>query len=159
MRTEVAAIVRPDTGELLDELAAAPPEVLAEFYSAIRDEEARLKAMRESLRSELQARLAVRGVAVMTAGDYEIGVKHGRRSRWDGQELERVVRDLLDAGAVTARDVEGLLSHDVSVNGNVANSLSRRLVGAHKAAVENCRASEPTTRGFDVVRSLPLISE
>jgi hypothetical protein len=157
--TTDTAVVRPDTGELLVELASAPPEVLADFYAAIRDEERRLKAMREMLRAELEQRLATRGVAVLTVGDYEIGVKRGKRSSWDGQTLEDVVRGLIDAGAVTYRDVAGLISHDVKVNGNVANSLSRRLVGEHKAAVEACRSLEPTTHGFDVVRSLPLVPE
>jgi hypothetical protein len=152
-------VIHPKTGEVLDALASTPPELLADAYAAVRAEQARLELMRRALKAELEARLAIRGVAVMVVGEYEVGVKRGKRSSWDGLELERVVRELIDAGAITARDVTGLLTHGVAVDGNAANSLSRRLIGRHKAAVEACRTREPVTRGFDVVRSLPLTAE
>lgn len=152
-------VVHPATGEVLDELASQPPEVLADAYLAVKDELARLEAIRRALRAELQQRLTIRGVARMTVGDYEVGQSHGRRSVWDGDELEHVVRDLLDAGAITHRDIDGLIKHETKVDGRRANSLSSRLVGPHKAAVENCRTWEKDVRGFDVVASLPLVAD
>jgi hypothetical protein len=150
-------VVDPGTGEVLERLETAPTEVLAAFYASIRERQAQLEDMRRAVKAELQNRLAVREVAVMTAGDYEIGERHGRKSVWDGEALEAVVRDLIDAGAIQARDVTGLIRHDVSVNGHLANSLSRRLVGANKRAVEECRTWETERRAFDVVVSQPLL--
>jgi hypothetical protein len=113
--------------------------------------------MRRELKAALQDRLDMRGVARMTTGEYEVGETRGWRSVWDGEQLEHVVRDLLAAGAVTPRDVQGLLHHETKVNGHQANALSRRLVGANKSAVEDCRAREQERRSFDVVASLPLV--
>jgi hypothetical protein len=152
----VTEVINPATGELMDRLDQAPTETLAEVYGAVRAQQVRLEDMRRALKGELQNRLEVRGVARMTVGAYEVGESHGWRSKWDGQQLEAVVRDLLDAGVITTRDVADLIRHEAVVNGHAANSLSRRLVGAHKAAVEDCRTREPERRAFDVVRSLPL---
>lgn len=154
-----SVIVHPRTGEVLDALQAQPAERLADAYAAIVAEQKRLKDAAAALKGELQNRLAVRGVAVMTVGDWEVGEQRGESSRWDGQELEQVVRELLDAGAVELRDVEGLIKHETKVDGNAANRLSRRLVGTNKAAVEACRTKERVTRGFGVVPSLPLVAD
>lgn len=153
------AVVHPRTGEVFDQLDKLPAEVLADAYVAIRERQQALEDMRRAVKAELQARLDMRGVARMTVGDFEVGESHGTRSKWDGVELERVVRDLIDAGAIDARDVTGLLRHEVVVNGHAANSLSRRMVGQNKAAVEDCRTREDERRAFDVVPSLPLIAE
>jgi len=152
------SVINPSTGELVD-LHQAPVEYVAEVYLQVREQQTRLEDMRRQLKAELQDRLEIRGVAKMVAGDYEIGESHGTRSVWDGQQLEAVVRDLLDQGVVELRDVVGLIRHDTVVNGNVANSLSRRLIGAPKQAAEDCRTREPERRAFDVVRSLPLIAQ
>jgi hypothetical protein len=152
-------VVHPASGEVLENLDTLPAEVLADAYTAIRQEQQRLEDMRRAVKAELQTRLATRGVARMVAGDYEIGETTGWRSVWDGEELERVVGDLLEAGAITLRDVGGLIRHEAKVNGNVANALSRRLVGQNKALVEDCRTREPERRAFDVVPSLPLIAD
>lgn len=151
-------VMHPDTGELIDRLEAEPPELLADLYVAIREHQARLEAMRKLVKGELQNRLDMRGVAKMVVGDYEIGESHGTRSRWDGEALETVVRELIDNGAISYADVRDLIRHDTVVNGNVANALSRRLAGANKRAVEDCRTREPDRRAFDVVRSLPLVA-
>jgi hypothetical protein len=155
----MSEVVNLATGELVEQLDRVPAETLAAVYAAIRTQQVRLEDMRRALKAELQNRLQVRGVARMTVGDYEVGESHGWRSKWDGQQLEAVVRDLIDAGAVSARDVAGLIRHESVVNGHAANSLSRRLVGAHKAAVEDCRTREDERRAFDVVPSLPLTTQ
>lgn len=152
-------VVNPATGELVDQLDKVPAETLAELYVAVRDHQQRLENTRRALKAELQNRLEIKGVARMLVGDYEVGESHGSRSTWDGEQLEAVARDLLDAGVITSRDVAGLVRHETAVNGHVANSLSRRLVGAHKAAVEDCRTRELERRAFDVVASQPLIPE
>lgn len=152
-------VINPATGELVAQLDQAPAETLAKVYAAIREQQVRLEDMRRALKAELQNRLEIRGVARMTVGDYEVGESHGWRSKWDGAQLEAVVRDLIDAGAVSARDVAGLIRHEAVVNGHAANSLSRRLLGANKAAVEDCRTRESERRAFDVVPSQPLITQ
>jgi hypothetical protein len=89
----VTEVINPATGELMDRLDQAPTETLAEVYGAVRAQQVRLEDMRRALKGELQNRLEVRGVARMTVGAYEVGESHGWRSKWDGQQLEAVVRE------------------------------------------------------------------
>jgi len=151
-------VVHPATGEVVGALSSAPPETLADVWLALKERERELKDMRELVTRELAARLHTRGRAVWTVGEYEIRNVAGKRSAWDGDELERVLRQLIDEGVVTASEVGGLVEHQIKVDGRGMNRLVSRLVGNARRAVEACRTWEKGRASFDVVRSVDLLA-
>jgi hypothetical protein len=151
------AIVHLGTGELIDgELADYPPEVLAEAALLLRERQADLRRMQRELEAELGARLEQREQPrkVWVVGDYS--VKSKNRREWDADELEGVLRDLIDRGLISARDAQGVLKHEVTVSGSAALRLLERLEGlpGHTALA---RCFTWRQAGLELTRELPLL--
>jgi len=155
-------VVHPSTGEYLGDahaLEQAPPELLADAFAAIERRMSELREMRKLLDHELARRLDIKDRKRWTWGDYEVSLEGGRRREWDGDQLEQVVRDLVDAGVIGAGEVTDLIRHETNVSGTAGNKLRARLSGASLRAVDDCWTWQDGRRRLEVVRSLPLIPE
>jgi hypothetical protein len=141
-------VVHPQTGEIVD-LETLPTDRLAEAVLAFRERERDLKAMRIAVEGEVRHRyeqdLERRGVTypsskhVVCAGDFEIRIEGGNESVWDPDELEVVLRDLIDDGVISAADVTDVIRHETVVSRSSANALLDRLSGRAYDAVKRCR--------------------
>jgi hypothetical protein len=153
-------VIHPSTGEILGDLQAAPLEVLADTYLHLQDRERQVKEWRQLLAVELQARLVIRQRSVMVVGDYEIRHEVGNESVWDAEELEFVLRGLVDDGVITASEATGVIVRKVDVNRTEAKRLQARLTGPARKAVEACCTWRRKSRAsLTVTRNLPLIPE
>jgi hypothetical protein len=146
------------TGEILDDLPSAETEMLAEALELLRERRGELELMRKAVETELAHRLTVKALPrgrVWVQGDF--GLRFKNRSEWDADELEGVLRHLLDEGELTSRDVLGLIEHVPKVKGANVDRLLKRLVGPAHAAIEQCRRWTPA--GLAVERQQPLLPE
>ena len=150
-------IVHPTTGEIL-ELEALEPDRLADALLALRDVETRARDWRKRVEAELRQRMPPER-ALWCVGDYEVRVGYRNESEWDADELERVVRALIDAGVVDPREVTELIRHETIVSRSEANRLLDRLSGRAHAAVQACRSWRKKAGGLEVTRSLPLLPD
>lgn len=158
----VDLVVHPMTGECypVPGLDAVPGEWLADAWVALREQHSRLRKMQAAIDAELRRRLDVRGRSRMLLGEFDVAVEQRRESEWDADELERVVRTLIDEGVVDAREVTELIRHETTVSRREAQRLVDRLVGDAKRRVEACRSWRRSPRAsLDVTRSQPLIPE
>lgn len=153
-------VVHPSTGEIIGDLQAAPPEILADTYLHLQDKERQLKEWRQLLATELQARLEIRQRTLMVVGDYEIRYEVGNESMWDAEELELVLRELVDQGVITAAEGVGVINRKVDVNRTEAKRLQARLTGHAQAAVKACCTWRRKSRAsLTVTRNQSLINE
>jgi hypothetical protein len=144
------------TGEVLDDLGRYDPEVLAEALVLLRERKSELEAMRKAIDTELAKRLTERGLPrgrVWVIGDF--GLKFKGKSEWDADELEGVLRNLLDEGQLTSRDVLGLIEHVPKVNGRNVDRLLKRTTGETRNAINQCRRW--ASAGLAVEREQPLL--
>lgn len=63
--------------------------------------------------------------------------------RWDADDLETVVRDLADRGAVNPAQYTGLIRTERRVNGHVAQQLLAHTTGQAHAEIEQCFEWQP----------------
>jgi hypothetical protein len=155
-------VIHPSTGVVLGDapgLEAQPAEILAECFAVVDEQMARLRAMRGLLDHELARRLDEKDRKVWPVGDFEVSLKGGNSREWDGDELEAVIRDLIDGGVVNAAELTGLIRHETKVNGTVGNRLRSRLSGEALRAVDACWTWQKGRRKLEVVRSIPLIPD
>jgi hypothetical protein len=151
-----AILAHPATGEIIS-IAGAPPAVLADAWTALRERERQLKEWRGLVEDQLRILLAVRQRrGAWPVGDFEISVKGGRYSEWDGEQLEIVLRELVDDGVVLAGEVTDVIRHETTVSASAADRLSRRLAGEAHRAVEACREWKDRRGSIEVVRSAQL---
>lgn len=151
------AVVHPATGERLDALEAQPPSVLADALFALRQRQAEIRKMERQLEVELRHRMEVRGRSLLVFGDYEVGVRAGRKSEWDADELEAALRELLDQGTVQAGELTEVIRHPTIVSLSQAQRLVDRLSGDARATVERCRRWVPSgPPKVEVARSVAL---
>lgn len=156
-RSSVPAVVHPRTGELLD-LGAQPTDALAEAFLAIRDYEREVKGWRTAVEGELRNRHTSHGGKVLIAGDYEVHLQGGNESVWDADELETVLRALVDEGAVDPRELVGVIRHETTVSRTEANRVLDRLGGRARAAMETCRTWRRKGSGrLEVVPAVQLL--
>jgi hypothetical protein len=151
-------VMHPATGELMDDLTRYDAGELAEAFVLIRDRKAELEHARKALDAELQRRIVERGRkpgSVWITGDYEL--KLGNAREWDADELEGVLRELVDEGVLAPRDVLGVIKHEAKVNGTNAARLLDRLEGDALRAVKACFTWR--VKGLQVEPSLPLLPE
>ena len=142
------AVVHPQTGEVLD-LEHDGLERLGDVHILLKAAEQALRDMRTTLEGELRHRFAVvmdeRGVVnpssrhFVAVGNLELRIAGGNESEWDADELERVLRELIDEGALTAGDVTDVIRHETTVSRSNANRLLDRLGGSAYARVAACR--------------------
>ena len=155
-----ATIVHPTTGELLDHLDTQPPEILADALYELRQRTTRMCEMERALEDELRRRIGTRQRAVLIFGAYEVAARSRSRSDWDADELEGVLRDLLEQGAVQAGEVTEVIRHPTVVSASEAQRLLSRLTGDARTAVERCRSWVPSGKPkVEVARSVSLIPE
>lgn len=148
-------VIHPATGEVLTETALYDSDVLAEAALLMRERERELYKMRHVLEDELGARHEARGKrGWWPVGNFEVKPKWS--AEWDADELEGVVRDLIDRGVIDQRDVQGVFKRVVTVSRSAAGRFLDRLEGtpAH-AEVKQCRTWRRA--GLEVVRSVPLL--
>jgi len=131
-------VVDPMTGEVYDSPTELPSDRLAELAFRLRQAEAERKLWRSAVEDELRRRLEHDGRREAVVGDYQLEVRAGRSRRWDGEELESAVRDLVDAGVVQAGEVTELIRREIKVNGRVAAALLDRLTGASRDVIAAC---------------------
>lgn len=159
-RVGADVVVHPATGELLLDLDQQPPEVLAEAFALMKVREAELAAWRKLIAAELERRLSMRQRSVWLVGDYEVRHEAGNESVWDADELERVVRELIDEGVISASEVTDLIRHETIVSRTAAKRLQARLTGHAERAVRACCTWRKKPRAaLTVTRSQPLIPE
>jgi hypothetical protein len=150
-------VAHPVTGELLDALEAQPPTVLADALLALRERQQQLRAMERSVEAELRRRLAGRERTIIVFGDFEVQARPAARREWDADELEVALRELLDRGAVDARDLTDVIRHETTVSGREALRLMGRLSGQAQHDVERCfRWVQKGPPKVEVARSVQL---
>jgi hypothetical protein len=152
------AVAHPKTGELLDALESQPPAVLADVLLALRERQGEIRQMEHRIEDELRRRLAGRERTIVVFGDFEVEARAPSRREWDADELEVALRELVDRGAVDARELTDVIRHETVVSGREAQRLLGRLSGDALRAVERC--FRWTTKGppkVTVARSVQLL--
>ena len=133
-------VVHPGTGEVIDQLESQPPEVLADAWLAITEHKRQYDEFAKLVEAELKRRLAMRNRDQDTFGPFRVQAKTQWRSQWDVDELEQVLRELIDDGTVRASEVVDVITTpQPEVSASAANSLLRKLSGAAETAVKACR--------------------
>jgi hypothetical protein len=157
-----AALIHPGTGEVLTDVATVSTEVLAEAALLLREHEREMRDMRHAMETELGERYEQRrrrgGADHPTGwwpvGDYEVKPKWS--AEWDADELDGVVRDLIDRGVVEPRAAAGVFKRTITVSRSVAARFLNHLEGTPAyAEVKQCRTWRRA--GLEVVRSVPLL--
>jgi len=157
--SRIPQVVDPRTGEVID-LTLNPDRLAGITYEL--DHHRRqvvdaLKLIEDELRRQMGER------TLWPVGDYEITLEGANRSEWDAEELEGVLRDLIDRGEINAGAVTEVIRHETVVSAREAGRLVKQLTGPARVAVERCRtwqrqrgrlkvrdaseSSEETTRG------------
>jgi hypothetical protein len=148
--------VNPETGELLEHLDQQPPEALAEVLDNIHARQARLKIWSDALEGELRRRLKIIGRNLEVFGEWEVESRPTRSREWDADELEGVLRRLVDEGAVKAGEVADVIVRKPSVAGKQALALRSRLSGEAQAAVDGTFAWKEKPGPVTVAKSVQL---
>lgn len=153
-----ALVVHLGTGEVLDELERYDVDTLAEAFVLLKQRKSELERARKALDVELRRRIVEGGTRpgrVWVTDAYELKLESSRQ--WDADELEGVLRTLIDDGVLEPRDVLGVIKHEAKVNGTAAMHLLDRLDGEAATAVRACHTWR--VKGLSVEPSLPLIAE
>jgi hypothetical protein len=150
-------VLHPRTGELI-ELVSAPPEVLAEALDALSRVELDAKLQRGFVESALRDAMDLRKRKRWAVGAFELAFDERHESRWDGDELERVLRELIDDGVISANEVVDVIRHETTVSRSAAKRLSERLTGSAADAVKRCCSWE-TKRGRLKVARVPDLND
>jgi hypothetical protein len=151
---EELVVFHPRTGELIDP-RDAPTETLAEALLLLRDRARDLRRMTGLLDAELRDRMAEQHPGrIWVIGDYEL--RRRNEAAWDADELEGVVRELLDRGELHQHDVTGIFKHEITISRSAAGRLLDRLHGPAHDAVDACRTWR--VRGVEVARCVPLLA-
>lgn len=155
-------VLHPTSGEVLGkraELASLPPETLADALLALDEQAKRLRETRKLLDGELSRRLDIRGRDKLAFGAFELHRTKRSERVWDGDELELVLRRLIDEGVVAAHEVIDVITHETTVSKAAAARLLDRLATRERRAVEACFHWKSTSGRIEVVRSIPLLPE
>jgi hypothetical protein len=140
-------------------LSQQPVARLAEALATIRCRQADLKAAASDIEAELRRRLKQHDRTIVVLDGWEIALEAGNESVWDSDELEGVLRDLVDNGVVTAGELTGIIRREPVVSRTDANRLAARLSGAARTAVEACRTWRQKSPGrVRVTRSVPQVT-
>ena len=146
-------VAHPATGEVLD-VHGATGDQLAEWHQQMRMLKAAADETLKDIDAELRQRMDDR--TLWAAGAWEVSIESANRSVWDWEELEAVLRDLVEAGAVQAGHVTEVIHHETTGSAREADRLSKQLTGTAHDAVEACRAWERQRGRIVVKRSVQL---
>jgi len=155
MTTSVAP-VHLGTGEILERLDEQPPETLAEALHLAQQREAEAKRWVDALAAELRNRLKLRQTKRAVFGDWEIEAPVTRSRAWDADDLEGVLRRLVDDGVVRAGDVADVITREPVVAGKAALALRSRLTGDALSLVDQTWAWKERPGPVTVTRSIAL---
>jgi hypothetical protein len=155
----VAVSVHGERVGTRDELEQLPVERLAEVMLELDEYTKRMRATRKLIDAELARRLDVRGRDKLAIGDYELHRKTRNESVWDADELELVLRRLVDEGTVDASELVGVIAHETTVGKRRAQEVVDRLAERERRLVEQCRTWKRSVSGVEVVRAIPLLPE
>jgi hypothetical protein len=150
------APVHLGTGELLERLDEQPAETLAEALALVLEREAEAKRWHEALEAELRNRLKIRQTRLAVFGEWEVEASISRESVWDWDELEGVMRQLVDDGVIQAKDATGIIYRETTGYRAAAKRLASILTGDAKAAVEATCTWKEKPGKLNVVRSVQL---
>ena len=145
-----------ETGELLERLDEQPAETLAKALALVIEREAEAKRWHEALEAELRNRLKIRQTRLAVFGEWEVEASVSRESVWDRDELEGVMRELVDGGVIQAKDATGIIYRETSGHRAAAKRLASILTGDAKAAVEATCTWKDKPGKLTVVRSVQL---
>ena len=146
-------VAHPATGEVLD-VHGATGDQLAEWHQQMRMLKAAADETLKDIDAELRQRMGER--TLWPAGEWEISVEGANKSVWDGDELEPVLRELVETGVVQAGDVTEVIRHETTVSAREAGRLVKQLTGRARDAVEACRTWERQRGRLVVKRSVQL---
>jgi hypothetical protein len=148
-----APVVHPATGEVLDIPDSGGDQLAQWHHQLVTLKRAADQALRE-VDGELRRRMGERTLWV--AGAYEVAVEGANESVWDGDELETVLRELVEAGTVQAGAVTEVIRHETTVSRSEAGRLAKQLTGRARDAVEACRTWKRRPGRIVVKRSVAL---
>jgi hypothetical protein len=148
--------VDPRDGRVLGDMTVEPSTVLADLVLELKRRESELRSWRDVVEAELRGRLAAEHRRLAVVGDYELRVDSGR-GEWDGDELEGVLRALIDDGTLAVRDVTGIVTRQTKVDGHAARRLLNSLTGPPKAAVGDCYRQGVGKPRLTVTRAVELL--
>src|SRR5215471_2717013 len=151
------AIVHPGTGELIENLKVIGTEPLADLMLAVRDKLAALKEIEHLASDEIRHRMKFHDRAVWVVGNYGIECKPINRSVWDWDELDGVLRQLVDDGVLHAGECTGVIRKEIKGSAREADRLAKRLDGKPRRMVEGCRVWEQKPGRVEVVRQVQLL--
>ena len=147
-------VVHPATGEVLDAAGAAGDQ-LAEWHDQLAAIKRAADTALRDVDTELRHRMGDR-TGPVPMGTWEVSAKTPRTSVWDWEELEVVLRELVEAGVVQAGDVTEVIYHKTGGRAKEAGDLVKRLAGVAKDNVERCRSYKPGTTVLVVEQSVAL---
>jgi hypothetical protein len=153
--TELARIpqvVDPRTGEIIDLTLA--PNRLAGFTHDLEQHKRLVVDTLKIVEDELRRQMGDR--TLWPVGDWEITLEAANESVWDAEELEGVLRDLVDRGEVNAGSLTGIIRHETVVSRTEAGRLVKQLTGPARMAVERCRTWQRKRGRLRVVPSAGL---
>jgi hypothetical protein len=153
-------IVDPRDGTLLEDLTDEPTDQLAIVAVELKAREQHLQAMRAAVEGELTNRVQAAGRRSVHTTGHELKVEQSEGRVWDPEDLEDCLRELVDAGTLTAGELTGLITHETKVNGKQAQKLLGSLDGQPRGLLERCYRWEKKGRPRLVITPLtPLIEE
>jgi hypothetical protein len=150
-----AAVVHPATGEVLDVLGGGGDQ-LAEWHDQLAAIKRAADAALHLVDGELRKRMGER--TLWPTGTWEVGIEGANESVWDADELEVVLRHLVETGAVQAGAVTEVIRHQTVVSRSEAGRLAKQLTGRARDAVEACRTWQRKPGRIVVKRSVALPS-
>lgn len=139
---------------------AAPTSVLGQLLLSVRARQKILADLRKALEHEITDRMTKAQKSLITDDGIELRLEHRNESVWDVDELEQVLRELIDEGVIQARDAVGVIKRETTVSRSAANRLVGTLLGQARQRVEACRHwQRSTTPKLEVATAVELIQE
>lgn len=150
----------PRDGTVYQQLTDEPTGLLAHLALELKAREQQFKQMREHVEAELTDRVQAAGRKTVLVEGLELTVKSGRGRVWHGDDLEDALRALVDAGALHAGELTGLITHKTDVDGRAALRLLGTLNGTALTMVEACFHWEQKSRPkLTITPSLALLPD
>ena len=145
-------VVHPATGEVLD--LALTSDQLAQWHYELTELKRAIGEALPRIDAELRTRMG--GCELWPVGAFEVSLQNVNESLWDAEQLETVLRELVETGAVQAGNVTEVIRHETTVSRSEAGRLAKQLTGRARDAVEACRTWRRKSGRIVVERSVQL---
>jgi hypothetical protein len=152
---DASNLIVPGTGEVVS--LNAPTDMLADTVLKARGAERELRELRRQIEAELQGRMHAAERSVLYGDEYEVRIPERNDAVWDEDDLEDVLRDLIEQGTLLPAEVVGVITHETRVSKSAAGRLVKRLRGAARQRVESCRHWQKSYGAVEVTRAQQLI--